>query len=954
MIIERINLKDFGIFRDQVMENLHPGLVVIAGANRAGKTTFMKALRYLGYGLPKRDSIPPASGTQHEISADARLTNESRYNIQLLGYSKPKVSPLDNDLEVTIEEIYNRLDGFTFRQVFTISLDELRRIPEETTPGEEQQLQAVLLGGGWSDALRLNQIKEEFRKLAEDIGGKKGSKNVKEFKPYADRIKEGIALRDAANNQMEAYDETQTSLIELESTLAGLQQQLTDLQKELALYEMIRDNGDSYAQIAAGKENLSLPEHQKLLETFPPGSIDKGQRLREEYLQCEQQHTMLSRQFDAVVGLDRLEAILEKGELLETWEKQLSGWRQKTMTLMEHIRGHRNTGAKLKLALGQAYSPWGDDLSQLEKIRLDKINEDLLQAHIEHCKGQHTLLEECSRQMEHIRLKLANKKKESENLAGNKNRQFPGTLILTLLGLAGVMASAALFGRWGALSAGLVAAAGIAAYAFHDAHGSKSARKHYLQSELEDLKEELAVLEGRYKGLEESLKTAVRALEDIIREAGLPDPLSYRTLPDFIKEVRDLRQRYQEWLVQEGDLAEQTARQKRLSGELATLLQQLKMELHQPPDTSEYYDSLYNSIETACDWLRQARELEVRGKAKETLERKIMELLQEEDSSFGEEMPGKSHALIQALQEFIDRGQLYRALKEEQQSTLLLEQNLTKVLGTEKHRQLLHLPAAADSSALLKAFGELSLKLGCTTTEEAEEKGREIEGQKEQLTKEIAAKKEEEIALKLLLSQLASDEKLHQANRIIAGAKLELEAKGEQYAVFRMAEEMVDTVYADLMERTKGSVLNSAGDFFSKITTGDYKTIDLGVDSQDRDFRAVPLGTAKGIETKHLSRGTREQLFLSVRLSRIKGITPPLPVILDDTLVNFDPAHGREAVKLIARLGETHQVFVLTCHPEMLDWIEETGYKVQYWGLDKGKFSGPFWSKEAAAALECR
>lgn len=97
------------------------------------------------------------------------------------------------------------------------------------------------------------------------------------------------------------------------------------------------------------------------------------------------------------------------------------------------------------------------------------------------------------------------------------------------------------------------------------------------------MKEELAVLEGRYKGLEESLKTAVRALEDIIREAGLPDPLSYRTLPDFIKEVRDLRQRYQEWLVQEGDLAEQTARQKRLSGELATLLQQLKMELAPTP-----------------------------------------------------------------------------------------------------------------------------------------------------------------------------------------------------------------------------------------------------------------------------------------------------------------------------------------------------------------------------------
>ena len=48
MKIRRLHIGDFGIIRNQTLDDLGQGLVVIGGPNRAGKTSFMQVLRYLG------------------------------------------------------------------------------------------------------------------------------------------------------------------------------------------------------------------------------------------------------------------------------------------------------------------------------------------------------------------------------------------------------------------------------------------------------------------------------------------------------------------------------------------------------------------------------------------------------------------------------------------------------------------------------------------------------------------------------------------------------------------------------------------------------------------------------------------------------------------------------------------------------------------------------------------
>lgn len=54
MKIRRLFIKDFGIFQNELLEDIAPGLVVIGGHNRAGKTTFLELLRYLPFGFPRK------------------------------------------------------------------------------------------------------------------------------------------------------------------------------------------------------------------------------------------------------------------------------------------------------------------------------------------------------------------------------------------------------------------------------------------------------------------------------------------------------------------------------------------------------------------------------------------------------------------------------------------------------------------------------------------------------------------------------------------------------------------------------------------------------------------------------------------------------------------------------------------------------------------------------------
>ena len=82
-----------------------------------------------------------------------------------------------------------------------------------------------------------------------------------------------------------------------------------------------------------------------------------------------------------------------------------------------------------------------------------------------------------------------------------------------------------------------------------------------------------------------------------------------------------------------------------------------------------------------------------------------------------------------------------------------------------------------------------------------------------------------------------------------------------------------------------------------------------------------------------LSRGTREAVFIALRLSLAaaysrRGAT--LPLVLDDVLVNFDTIRATSAAKVLrdfAALG--HQVVMFTCHEHIMRMFDSIGVQVR-------------------------
>ncbi|TVP45488.1 MAG: hypothetical protein EA350_09175 [Gemmatimonadales bacterium] len=114
-------------------------------------------------------------------------------------------------------------------------------------------------------------------------------------------------------------------------------------------------------------------------------------------------------------------------------------------------------------------------------------------------------------------------------------------------------------------------------------------------------------------------------------------------------------------------------------------------------------------------------------------------------------------------------------------------------------------------------------------------------------------------------------------------------------------------------------LVRRAEEVLSVLTRGRYDSLLLG-DERDPgalQVRGSHLPGALPVESP-LSAGTREQIWFALRMAvvdLVEGGGEPLPLVLDEVFVNWDPDRRGAALDALADLAERRQIFLVTCHP---------------------------------------
>ena len=143
---------------------------------------------------------------------------------------------------------------------------------------------------------------------------------------------------------------------------------------------------------------------------------------------------------------------------------------------------------------------------------------------------------------------------------------------------------------------------------------------------------------------------------------------------------------------------------------------------------------------------------------------------------------------------------------------------------------------------------------------------------------------------------------------------------------------MQETLRRYELER-QPAVLTRAGASFSRITEGRYTQLVTREDGID-----VLGADGSRLDAALLSRGAAEQLYLCLRLAlaaEFGRLAVPLPLVMDDVLVNFDPERTRLSAQVLIDAAPEHQMLLFTCHPETVDVLIALEQNVKVITIDR-------------------
>ncbi|MBI4961901.1 MAG: AAA family ATPase [Desulfomonile tiedjei] len=411
--------------------------------------------------------------------------------------------------------------------------------------------------------------------------------------------------------------------------------------------------------------------------------------------------------------------------------------------------------------------------------------------------------------------------------------------------------------------------------------------------------------ESRRKDIEESLRSAEQAMATLkarwtndLSGKGFDPALEPETAIELIQRLRDIKNNLQRIAQEQAILVEMTEEWNNFARQVELLASQLNRPM--PSDVSPM-----DQVETWAGAEKESREILAE---KQTLseKRREHEVRLGVLSKKAEESQDRVAALMEAAsvtdeEAFRERAELhdqYRVMAQEQR---VLTNNLLSGLKSHAEAEMRSLLDTRDWDGDRILVAQLHAELN-----ELGQASQELAGRKGRLEKEIETLEAEEE------SELLLAKKEEWVARLNAAAT--------EWTDLKIAFSMLSETLKFYESERQPRVLEKTSELLRAITGGALSRVLVPLNEDS----VIQVERADGsrIDENLLSRGTLEQVYLSLRLAHLETHSNggfAVPILMDDILVNFDPERASRTAQVLAQFSaETGmQLLFFTCHPHV-------------------------------------
>lgn len=918
MKIRTLEIGRFGQFEHRKITLPATSPVIIYGENESGKSTLMHFLLYILFGFPQKSVLSRWSAAGEEsllggsviFSGDDGKTYRLERNFAENG--TPQLFSENRDAG-DIRPILGGIDRLLYQSVFCFDLEGLQGI-ERMKP---EDLNDLLLGAGMAGGRKLSTLERDLEKRCGNLFKSHG-KN-----PEINRL---FHEMDTADTELKKWEKKLNAFLNLQKDIAGLQRKISELEKSKREQQQRSQSWTAFSAVKPLIVGVRALEKEigrmESSSSFPVNGKERFDDLNKMIMTLVRDISDLNEQ------IHQLDESINAVSIRTIWfseEGRLEALFRAAVTDEQNGRELNRLNAErrdVKTALGQVLRQLGPTWNEnaVEAASFDIHFRRQLRAMAEQwqsnsksrdqasetLKNQQETVGRLEERVRQLRDRLRSPHQEHEDGKSAKSKKGSRLLVfmavpvlLLVLGfsiLSGFFISPSaglIFMLFGLLlgSVSLVIAIRLP-LSGRGAGAGHTGADNDIRAELAYTEGQLAVARKNYGEKKEQAVTAINRAAAYERECGVwleqhgypsENPIWAEERSKLIGEAKKHLERLH---ALEAEISERQQACQRFEADRRELTEQLDL----PEGDMTFLEKQFHLEKEKYNRIQTLRsQKEAYQKQRKHQEEKLQRLRKERNRLFAKAGVEDEEQFARVAAHAERRRELIRKKDE---------------------RQLQMIEAAGSEENLHRYTAELDN--GCWDRLSAEY----FKDRIAEIDREI------ETAGRLLIdrqSERHSLEEDHTYRDLLdhyEALKAEADRKAGEWAVFRTALWALQRAKDAYRRQRLPKVLDQAQQYFRFITDGQYVSLRL----DDSEGFIAERYDGGHFRADRLSRGTAEQLYLSLRLALTDTFSgrEQLPLIVDEGFADFDSSRIRQTYSLLEEISRQRQVILFTCRPSVI------------------------------------